>query len=89
MGKITYPTPRLERIYLIQKKLIRILTLSLHFELTQGPYVLQTKPRMFVISIIIIGTFKYECLYGNIPEIFRNYFQSNADVYDHNNGGEP
>ena len=23
-------------------------------------------------------------VYGNIPEIFRNYFQRNADVHDHN-----
>ena len=26
----------------------------------------------------------YECLHGNIPDIFRNYFQRNADVHDHN-----
>ena len=26
----------------------------------------------------------YECLYGNIPDIFRNYFQRNAGVHGHN-----
>ena len=36
------------------------------------------------INDYIIGTFMYECLYGNIPDIFRSYFQRNADVHDHN-----
>ena len=39
---------------------------------------------IYVINDYIIGTFMYECLYGNIPDIFRNYFQRNADVHDHN-----
>ena len=32
----------------------------------------------------MIGTVMYECLYGNIPDIFRSYFQRNADVHAHN-----
>ena len=36
------------------------------------------------ISEYIIGTFMYECLNGNITDIFRNYFQRNAAVHDYN-----
>ena len=74
----------LERIYLIQKKLIRIITCS--------PFRAHTEPLYFANKILkvcdindyIVGTFMYECLYGNIPDIFRSYFQRNADVHDHN-----
>ena len=39
---------------------------------------------IYDINDYIIDTFMYECLYGNIPDMFRNYFQRNADVHDHN-----
>ena len=39
---------------------------------------------VYDINDYIIGSFMYECLYGTIPEIFRNYFQRNVDVHDHN-----
>ena len=74
----------LERISLIQKKLIRIITCS--------PFRAHTEPLYFAnkilnvcdISDYIIGTFMYEYLYGNIPDIFISYFQRNADAHDHN-----
>ena len=64
----------LERISLIQKKLVRIITCS--------PFRAHTEPLYFANKILkvsdvkyyIIGIFMYECLYGNIPDIFRNYF---------------
>ena len=31
-----------------------------------------------------MGTLMYKCLYGNIPDIFRNYFQRTVKVHDHN-----
>ena len=78
-----YPSS-LERISLIQKKLVRIITCS--------PFRAYTEPLYFATKILnvcdindyIIGTFMYECLKGNIPDIFRNYFQRNAAVHDHN-----
>ena len=74
----------LERISLIQKKLVRIITSS--------PFRAHTEPLYFANKILnvsdinnyIIGIFMYECLYGNIHDIFRNCFQRNADVHDHN-----
>ena len=82
MGK-HYPSS-LERISLIQKKLARIITCS--------PFRAHTEPLYFANKILnvcdnndyIIGTFMYECLNGNIPDIFRSYFQRNAAVHDHN-----
>ena len=64
----------IERISLIQKKLVRIITCS--------PFRAHTEPLYFANKIMnasdindyIIGIFIYECLYGNIPDIFRNYF---------------
>ena len=74
----------LERIYLIQKKLIRIITCS-PFRAYTGPLYFANKILyVYDINDYIIGSFMYECLYGTIPEIFRNYFQINADVHDHN-----
>ena len=74
----------LERIYLIQKKLIRIITCS-PFRAHTGPLYFANKIlNVYDINDYIIGSFMYECLYGTIPEIFRNYFQRNADVHDHN-----
>ena len=74
----------LEIISLIQNKIVRIITCS--------PFRAHTEPLYFANKILnvsdinyyIIGIFMYECLYGNIPDIFRNYFQWNADVHDHN-----
>ena len=74
----------LERISLIQRKPIRIITCS--------PVRAHIEPLYFANKILnvcdindyIIGTFMYECLYGNIPDIFRSYFQRNADVHDRN-----
>ena len=64
----------LEIISLIQKKLVRIITCS--------PFRAHTEPLYFANKILnvsdindyIIGIFMYECLYGNIPDIFRNFF---------------
>ena len=74
----------LERIYLIQKKLVRIMTCSPFRAHTEPLYFANKVLNIYDINDYIIGTFMYECLHGNIPDIFRNYFQRNADVHDHN-----
>ena len=77
----TFPSC-LERISLIQKKLIRIITCS--------PFRAHRKPLYFANKIMNacdindIGTFMYESIYGNIPDTLRSYFQRNAGVLDHN-----
>ena len=52
--------------------------------LTEPLYFANKVLNIYDINDYIIGTFMYECLYGNVPYIFRNYFQRNADVNDHN-----
>ena len=82
MGK-NYPSS-LERISLIQKKLVRIITCSPIRAHMEPLYFANKILNVCDISDYIIGTFMYECLNGNIPGIFRNYFQRNAAVHDHN-----
>ena len=74
----------LERILLIQKKLVRIITCSPFRAHTEPSYFANKILNVSDISDYIIGIFLYECLYGNIPDLFRNYFQRNVDVHDHN-----
>ena len=60
--------------------------------MTCSPFRADTEPLYFANKVLniydindyIIGIFMYECLHGNIPDIFRNYFQRNTDVHDHN-----
>ena len=51
-------------------------------EPTENPYILQIN--FCDINEYTIGTFMYECLYGNIPDIFRSCFLRNADVHERN-----
>ena len=81
MGKIYLSC--LERIYLTQKKRIRIITCSPFRAHTEPLYFANKILNVYDINDYIIESFIYECLYGNIPAIFRNYFQRNADVHDH------
>ena len=74
----------LERISLIQKKIVRIITCSPFRAHTEPLYFANTILNVSDINDYIIGIFMYECLYGNIPDIFRNNFQRNADVHDPN-----
>ena len=68
----------------IQKKLIRFTTCS-PFRAHIGPlYFVNKILKVCDIDDYIIGTFMYEYLHENIPELFRNSFQRNADVHDHN-----
>ena len=41
---------------------------------TEPLYFANKVPNIYDINDYIIGTFMYEYLYGNIPDIFRNYF---------------
>ena len=82
MGE-NYPSC-LERIALIQKKRIRIITCSPFRAHTELLYFANNILKVCDINDYIVGTFTYECLYDNIPDISRSYFQRNADVHDHN-----
>ena len=77
-----YPT-NLEKLYLVQKKLIRIITCS--------PYRAHTEPLCIVnrilnvtdINTYIIGIFMYDCMNENVPNSFQIFFQINRNIHDY------
>ena len=77
-----YPTV-INRLVLIQKKLVRIITCS--------PYRAHTEPLMYannMLSVIDInryltGTFMYQCIHKEAPEMFLNLFHTNSNFHDH------
>ena len=71
----------LEKIVLVQKRLIRLITGS--------PYRAHTEP-LFVANRILtfkeineftIGVFMYKSQNGDLPEIFDNYYQTHGDIH--------
>ena len=78
-------TTTLDRLILLQKKLIRIVTCS--------PFGAHTEPLFFANRILnvtdindyTIGTFMYEYIFGNVTDIFNNCFQRNRDIHGLNN----
>ena len=72
----------LEKIVLVQKRLIRLITGS--------PYRAHTEPLLFVANRILtfkeineftIGVFMYKSQNGDLPEIFDNYYQTHGDIH--------
>ena len=74
-------TTTLDRLILLQNKLICILTCS--------PFWAHTEPLFFANRILnvtdindyTIGSFMYEYIYGNVTDIFNNYSQRNRDIH--------
>ena len=79
----TYQT-NLRSLVLVQKKLVRIINCA--------PFKAHTEPLMFARRILSVndindymtGIFMYQCINGNIPEVFDNFFQRNNSVHGHN-----
>ena len=77
-----YPTI-INKLVLIQKKLVRIITCS--------PYRAHTEPLMYANKILsptdintyLTGTFMYQCIHKDAPELFLNFFSTNSDYHDH------
>ena len=77
-----YPTS-LEKIYLVQKKVIRIVTCS--------PYRAHTEPLCIANRILnvadindyMIGIFMYNYMDGNVPNAFQNFFHVNRNIHDY------
>ena len=74
----------LRSLVLVQKKLVRILNCA--------PFKAHTELLMFARRILSVndinnymtGIFMYQCINGNIPEVFDNFFQRNNSVHGHN-----
>ena len=61
--------------YPIQKKLFRIITCSPFWAHMEPLYFANKILNVCDINDYIIGTFMFECLYDNFPDIFRNYLK--------------
>ena len=77
-----YPTA-INKLVLIQKKLVRIITYS--------PYIAHTEPLMYAnkmlsvsdINRYLTGTFMYQFIHKEAPERFLNLFHTNSNFHDH------
>ena len=77
-----YPTV-INKLVLIQKKLVRIITCS--------PYRAHTEPLMYAnkmlsvsdINRYLTGTFLYQCIHKEAPQMFLNLFHTNSKFHDH------
>ena len=73
----------INKLVLIQKKLARIITCS--------PYRAHTEPLMYAnkmlsvsdINRYLTGTFMYQCIHKEAPEMFLNVFHTNSNFHDH------
>ena len=77
-----YPTV-INRLVLIQKKLVRIITCC--------PYRAHTEPLIYTnkmlsvtnLNVYLTGIFTYQCINKEITELFLNFFCTNSDGHDH------
>ena len=77
-----YPT-NLEKLYLVQKKLIRIITCSLYRAHTEPLCIVNRILNVTDINTYIIGIFMYDCMNENVPNSFQIFFQINRNIHDH------
>ena len=79
----TYPS-NLERMVLMQKILVRVITCS-HYRAHTEPLMLANRLLSLQdINLYIIGIFMYNYVTQKLPHIFQNYFQQNKDVHELN-----
>ena len=79
----TYPS-NLERMVLMQKRLVRVITCS-HYRAHTEPLMLANRLLSLQdINLYIIGIFMYNYVTQKLPHIFENYFQQNKDVHELN-----
>ena len=79
----TYPS-NLERMVLMQKRLVRVITCS-HYRAHTEPLMLANRLLSLQdINLYIIGIFMYNYVTQKLPQIFENYFQQNKDVHELN-----
>lgn len=73
----------LEKIFILQKKLIRIVTCSPYRAHTEPLFVANNVLTVYDINTYVIGMFMYKCMNEGISGDFRNYFVRNSDINEH------
>ena len=79
----TYPTA-LQKMFILQKKIMRIIS-CVGYRTSTSPLFMQHKLlTLKCINMYIVATFMYECVNGNAPHMFKEYFTVNRNVHSHN-----
>ena len=76
-------TTSLEKLLLVQKKIIRIITCSPFRAHTEPLIVANRILNVYDISSYISGMLMYECMCDNVPSSLHDFFQTNSDVHSH------
>ena len=76
-------TTSLEKLHLVQKKIIRIITCSPFRAHTEPLIVANRILNVYDISSYISGILMYECMCDNVPSSLHDFFQTNNDVHSH------
>ena len=76
-------TTSLEKLLLVQKKIIRIITCSPFRAHTEPLIVANRILNVYDISSYISGILMYECMCDNVPSSLHDFFQTNSDVHSH------
>ena len=77
-----HPT-NLEKLVLVQKKLVRIITNS-PFRAHSEPLLYTNKMlTMTDINEYVVGMFMYQWVNGTLPQIFKNFYQYRRDCHEH------
>ena len=79
----TYPT-KLQKMFLLQKKLIRIISCSGYLAHTDPLFKQYAVLSLKHINTYLVGMFMCQCLNENVPGVFREYFTWNNDIHYHN-----
>ena len=76
----TYQT-NLEKLMVVQKKLVRIITGSPYRAHTEPLFYANRILNVYDLNVNIVGVFMYQCLFEPVTDVFDNYFCTNRDIH--------
>ena len=79
----TYPT-RLQPIYLIQKKIVRIMTFAIFTEKSKPIFQSLNLMNIYQLNTYLTALFMFSYLNNKLPETFNDYFTNNESLHKHN-----
>ena len=79
----TYPT-RLKSIFMIQKKIVRIMTFSKYSEESRPLFLSLKIQNIYELNIYQMALFMYTNFNDNLPRYFTNYFKIIDNIHCHN-----
>ena len=74
---------RLESIYKIQKKIVRIITFSKYLQETRPIFLSLGLLTIYELNSYLLALFMYSYFSGNLPSAFSDYFSRNNTIHMH------